>query len=102
MYFNPKMLSLQFFKFEFRRLGSFFCLFRPIALRHLDHSLSFRQEYDPPFKNGVSLELAPNAPAHREPPRCVHSAYAEPPPGGDAVQRLVRQLAAPGLEVRSA
>jgi hypothetical protein len=30
------------------------------ALRHFNHSFSFWQEYDPPFKNGVSLELTPN------------------------------------------
>jgi hypothetical protein len=34
---------------------------------------------------------APNASAHREPPYRDPSAFAEPPPGGDAVQRNVGQ-----------
>ena len=33
-----------------------------------------------------------NAEAHREPPRGVLSAYAEPPSGGDVVERQVSRL----------
>jgi hypothetical protein len=36
--------------------------------------------------------MTSNAPAHREPPTRALSRSAEPPPGGDAVQRWVRRV----------
>src|SRR5262249_61636610 len=43
-------------------------------------------------KAGKMLQL-PNVTPQREPPRCVHADWAEPPPGGDALEAVVRPSA---------